>query len=58
MFRPKIPEPLVRELHRLAIRENRTLTNMAEIAVRAGLRAMEKMPAPPWAPSTDSSRED
>ena len=57
MFRPKIPEPLVRELHRLAIRENRSLTNMAEIAIKTGLRAMEKLPAPPWAPQPTKSSD-
>jgi hypothetical protein len=51
MFRPKLSEFTVQQLHRFAVRENRSMSNMCEIAVRAGLRAMEKMPAPPWAPS-------
>jgi hypothetical protein len=55
MFRPKLSEFTVQELHRFAVRENRSLSNMCEIAVRAGLRAMEKMPAPPWAPSADNT---
>lgn len=49
IFRPKISEHTVQELHRLAIRENRSLTNMAEVAIQTGLRAMERLPAPPWA---------
>jgi hypothetical protein len=51
MFRPKISEPLVEELHRLAIRENRTLTSMVEVTLKTGLRAMKNLPPPPWAPN-------
>jgi hypothetical protein len=38
-FRPKISPHTVQELHRMAVRENRTLTNMTEIALRTGLHA-------------------
>jgi hypothetical protein len=50
MFRPKLSESTVEQLHQLAIRENRSLTSMTEIAVRAGLNAMRSAPLPPWAP--------
>jgi hypothetical protein len=46
IFRPKISEHTVQELHRLAIRENRSMTSMTEIALRTGLRAMQKLPRP------------
>jgi hypothetical protein len=45
-FRPKISPHTVQELHRMAVRENRTLTNMTEIALRTGLRAMQNLPRP------------
>jgi hypothetical protein len=52
-FRPKLTEHTIQELHRLAFREGRTLTNMTEIALRTGLRAMQNLPRP-WesAPAT------
>jgi hypothetical protein len=46
IFRPKISELTVQQLHRLAIRDNRSMTSMAEIALRTGLRAMQNLPRP------------
>jgi hypothetical protein len=46
IFRPKISERTVQELHRLAIRDNRSMTSMDEIALRTGLRAMQNLPRP------------
>jgi hypothetical protein len=46
IFRPKISEHTVQELHRLAIRDNRNMTSMAELAIRTGLRAMQNLPRP------------
>jgi hypothetical protein len=46
IFRPTISPETVEQLHRLAIRENRSLTSMAEIALRTGLRAMQDLPRP------------
>jgi hypothetical protein len=45
-FRPKISETTVLELHRLAIRENRSMSNMAEVTLRTGLRAMQNLHRP------------
>ena len=46
IFRPKITGDVVRQLHQLAIRENRSLTNMAEVALATGLRAMRDLHRP------------
>jgi hypothetical protein len=46
VFRPQLSENLVRELHRAALKENRSLTNMCEVAIKSGLRAMENLRRP------------
>ena len=50
IFRPKIEGEIVRQLHALALRENRSLTNTVEVALATGLRAMQNLHRP-WAPS-------
>jgi hypothetical protein len=54
IFRPKISEHTVQDLHRLAIRENRSLTNMAEVALQTGIRAMQNLPRP-WERCADNT---
>lgn len=55
IFRPKITGDVVRQLHQLTLRENRSLTNMAEVALATGIRAMQNLPRPWGSPAKSGS---